>query len=50
MQDNDLESLMLIYRSQTNLSEKHLTNENFLSGLSKCGRHMLDFGFWIIEL
>ena len=38
-----LKPLMLIYGSQTNLSQKHLTNENFLGGLSKCGRYMLDF-------
>ena len=40
---NLLKPLMLIYGSQTNLSQKHLTNENFLVGLSKCGRYMLDF-------
>ena len=39
--------LMLIYESQTNLSQKHLANENFLVSLSRCGRYMLDFlDFW----
>ena len=42
MQNSDLES--------TNLPQKHVTNENFFGGLSKCSRHMLDFGFWIIDL
>ena len=41
-----LKPLMLIYGSQTNLSHKHLTNENFLGGLSKCGLYiMASLGF-----
>ena len=38
---------MLIYGCQTNLSQKHLANENVLGGLSKCGRYVLDvLDFW----
>ena len=39
--------LCLIHEIQTNLSHKRLINENFLRGLSKWGRYMLDFlEFW----
>ena len=30
-------------KTQTNLSQKHLTNENFSDGLSKYGQYVLDF-------
>ena len=32
-----LKSLLLIYETLTDLSQKHLTNENFLGLFSKCG-------------
>ena len=40
-------SIIGIYGSQTNLSHKHLTNENFWGRLSKCDRCILNFlGPW----